>query len=79
MTQLADRVQQVKNLKARNSRSSKYLKKEIVSYVEIYKIDQISYAYCIEESEVNVAELKSGSYYVCKLLKPFKQEESHRA
>lgn len=36
------------------------------------EIDQLYDIYCeyVEESEVNLAELKSGPPYVCKVLKP---------
>lgn len=42
MAQLADKVRQVKWLKAEKARSSKYHKKEKVAYVEIDKKDNLS-------------------------------------
>lgn len=70
MAQLADRVWQVKHLKAEKSRSSKYYKKEKVTYIKIDKIYQIYDTDCVEEGEVNLNELKLRSPYICKLLKP---------
>lgn len=62
MAQLADRVFQVKRLKAEKARSSKYNKKEKVAYVETN---------CYME-----AEQKPRPPYVCKLLKP-SNEKNH--
>lgn len=72
MAQLEDRVWQVEHLKAEKARSSKYHKKENVSYVETYEIDSLSDTNndYFEENKVNVVELKSGAPYVGKLLKP---------
>ena len=72
MAQLVDRVRQVRHLKAKKAKLSKYHKKEKVSNS---KIDEIEKLYdidsdLIEEKEVNVAELKTESPYVFKLLKP---------
>lgn len=57
-------------MKAEKARSSKYLKKEKVAYFEIDEFEQIYDIDCVEESEVNLTELKPGPPYVCKLLKP---------
>ncbi|XP_045810023.1 uncharacterized protein LOC123904395 [Trifolium pratense] len=72
MTQLADRVRQVERLKAKKARSSKFHKKEKIAYVETIDDDD---EYCVnyedvDDNEVNVAELKPGPPYTCKLLKP---------
>ncbi|WJX93585.1 hypothetical protein P8452_75092 [Trifolium repens] len=61
MTQLADRV-----------RNSKFHKKEKVAYIETYESenefdDGQDY---MENNEVNIAELKPGPPYTCKMLKP---------
>ncbi|WJX34134.1 hypothetical protein P8452_22273 [Trifolium repens] len=72
MAQLADRVRQVERLKAEKDRNSKYHKKEKVAYVETHDSDQeydISYE-DIEQGEIDLAELKTGPPYTCKLLKP---------
>ncbi|XP_045797576.1 uncharacterized protein LOC123891716 [Trifolium pratense] len=72
MAQLADRVRQVEHLKAEKARSSKFQKREKIAYVETIDDDDeyvINYE-DIEDNEINVAELKPGPPYVCKLLKP---------
>jgi len=72
MAQLADRVRQVERLKAEKERASKYGKKEKVAYVDTNDSDQdfdIDWNH-VEESEVNIAELKPGPPFVCKFLKP---------
>ncbi|WJX39866.1 hypothetical protein P8452_27373 [Trifolium repens] len=72
MAQLADRVRQVERLKAEKARNSKYHKKEKVAYVETQDSDQeyeISYE-DVEQGEIDLAELKPGPPYTCKLLKP---------
>ncbi|WJX34091.1 hypothetical protein P8452_22239 [Trifolium repens] len=72
MAQLADRVRQVERLRAEKARNSKYHKKEKVAYVETHDSDQeydISYE-DVEQGEVDLAELKPGPPYTCKLLKP---------
>ncbi|WJX88906.1 hypothetical protein P8452_70946 [Trifolium repens] len=72
MAQLADRVRRVERLKAEKARNSKYHKKEKVAYVETHDSDQeydISYE-DVEQGEIDLAELKPGPPYICKLLKP---------
>ncbi|XP_040864998.1 uncharacterized protein [Glycine max] len=72
MAQLADRVRQLERLKAEKARNSKFHKKEKVAYVETNDSDQefdIIYE-DIEDNEVDLAELKPGPPYVCKLLRP---------
>ncbi|XP_058775659.1 uncharacterized protein LOC131649932 [Vicia villosa] len=73
MAQLADRVRQVERLKAEKARVSKYHKKEKISYVTTNEFDSDSDSE-YEEGEVNVAELKPGPPYICKLLKPSKDK-----
>ncbi|CAJ2668523.1 unnamed protein product [Trifolium pratense] len=73
MAQLADRVRQVERLKAEKARSSKFQKREKIAYVETLDDDDEEYVINygdIEDNEINVAELKPGPPYVCKLLKP---------
>ncbi|KAK2422828.1 hypothetical protein QL285_033329 [Trifolium repens] len=72
MAQLADRVRQVERLRAEKARNSKYHKNEKVAYVETHDSDQeydISYEN-VEQGEIDLAELKPGPPYTCKLLKP---------
>ncbi|XP_058724676.1 uncharacterized protein LOC131596119, partial [Vicia villosa] len=73
MAQLADRVRQVERLKAEKARVSKYHKKEKIAYVTTNEFDSDSDSE-YEEGEVNVAELKLGPPYICKLLKPSKDK-----
>jgi len=71
MTQLTDRVRQVERLKTEKARTHKY-KRENVAYIETNESDQefdIAFE-DVEHSEVNVAELKHGSPYTCKMLRP---------
>lgn len=69
MAQLADIVRQIERLKVEKTKTGRYHKKEKVSYVAV---DEYSYddEELVNESEVNVAELKPGPPYTCKLLKP---------
>ncbi|MCI28023.1 hypothetical protein A2U01_0049223, partial [Trifolium medium] len=62
MAQLADKVRQVKRLKAEKARSSKFHKKDKVAYVETYESDgEFDDDFdCVENNEVNIAELKPG-------------------
>src|SRR3954468_24381216 len=73
MAQLADRVSQVERLKAEKARVSKYHKKEKIAYVTTNEFGSNSDNE-YEEGEVNVAELKPGPPYICKLLKPSKDK-----
>ncbi|XP_058778195.1 uncharacterized protein LOC131652365, partial [Vicia villosa] len=73
MAQLANRVRQVERLKAEKARVSKYHKKEKIAYVTTNEFDSDSDSE-YEEGEVNVAELKPGPPYICKLLKPSKDK-----
>lgn len=69
MVQLADRVRRIERLKAEKSKTGRYHKKENLSYIATegrsYDEEDI-----ISISEVNVAELKLGPPYACKVLKP---------
>ena len=70
MTQLDDRVRQVKRLKVEKAITNKYHKREKIAYVEVdgYPLDIGDE--CVKESEVNMDELKPRPPYVFKLLKP---------
>ncbi|XP_058775744.1 uncharacterized protein LOC131650018 [Vicia villosa] len=69
MAQLADRVRRVECLRAEKTIINKYHRKEKVAYVATDEFDSdVESVY--EESKANVAELKSGPPYICKLLKP---------
>jgi hypothetical protein len=72
MSQLADRVRQVERLKAEKARTSKFQKKEKIAYIETYDSDNdydIDYG-DVQGNEIDVAELKPGPPYTCKLLRP---------
>lgn len=71
MTQLADRVRHVKCLKAEKARVNKG-QKERVAYVYMEDNDLMSNIEFdhVEESEIDVVELKPSPPYVCKLLTP---------
>lgn len=69
MVQLADRIHQVKYLKAQKARSSKYTKKEKVAYVKIHTYLSNLIDEYVEEREVHVAEQKQRPPYVYKLWK----------
>ncbi|CAJ2657404.1 unnamed protein product [Trifolium pratense] len=74
MSQLADRVRQIERLKAEKARNSKFQKKKEIGFVDSYdnEIDyEISDEYLeFDDSDINVAELKPGPPYTCKLLRP---------
>jgi hypothetical protein len=68
---LADRVQQVERLRANKARNHKY-RREKVAYIDTNESDQefdIAYE-DVKDGEVNVAELKHGPPYTCKMLRP---------
>lgn len=75
MEQLADRVYQVEHLKVEKARVNKYHKKQKVAYIDAYDYVSDVGDDCSEEGEVNMAELKPGLPYVCKLLKPSNGEK----
>jgi len=72
MAQLADRVRQVERLKAEKARTNRFPKREKVAYIEAGnnnpEFDWGSDT--VEDSEINLAELKDGPPYTCKLLRP---------
>ena len=72
MAQLVDRVQHVERLRAEKARTQKYHKREKVAYVESNESDQefdIAFG-DVERGKVNITELKLGSTYTCKSLRP---------
>jgi len=72
MAQLADRVRQVERLKAEKARTTRHIKKEKIGYINTYDSDpEFDWGSdVVEENEINLAELKDGPPYVCKLLRP---------
>ena len=72
MAQLADRVRQVERLKAEKAKATKTHKRERIAYVEMDDEDPETFdeIITVEESEVDLAELKQGPPYSCKLLVP---------
>lgn len=80
MAQLTDKVRQIERLKVEKAKVSKD-KKERVTYVDMEDQDmvtEVEYRH-VEESKVDVAELKPGPPYVCKLLTPANGKKSCRA
>jgi len=72
MAQLVDRVQHVERLRAEKARTQKYHKREKVAYVESNESDQefdIAFG-DVERGKVNITELKLGSTYTRKSLRP---------
>lgn len=69
MAQLDDIVQHIKLLKAEKTKTGWYQKKEKVSYIAVEGCSSDDEE-LIDESEVNMAELKPGPPYACKVLKP---------
>lgn len=72
MAQLADRVRQVEMLKAEKARKNRFPKREKVAYVDTGDSDPKFYwgSDTVEDNEINLAELKDGPPYACKLLRP---------
>ncbi|XP_050895649.1 uncharacterized protein LOC127102312 [Lathyrus oleraceus] len=72
MSQLVNRVRQVKHLKAEKARANKNNRRERVAYAELDGDDQESYRdpLDLEEREIDIAELKQGLPYSCKVLAP---------
>lgn len=56
-------------MKSEKAKTNKYHKKEKVAYGEADDYPSDIGDECVEESEVNMAKLKPGPPYVCKLLK----------
>lgn len=69
MAQFADRVRHIECLKAEKTKTGRYHKKEKVSYIAVEGCSSDGEG-LIDESEVNVAELKPRPPYTCKVLKP---------
>lgn len=69
MAQLADRVRQLERLKEEKSRANKNKR---VAYVDFSNDDEGSYngPLDIDENEIDLAELKQGPPYTCKVLAP---------
>ncbi|KAK2450068.1 hypothetical protein QL285_009207 [Trifolium repens] len=72
MSQLADRVRKLEKLKDEKARNNRFQKKKEVHLVEANDSDcedNVEYV-DYDESEINVAELKPGPPYTCKMLRP---------
>ena len=69
MAQLADRVRRIERMKAEKSKTGGYHKKEKVFYIAV-EWGSSNDEDIIDRSEVNMAELKPGPPYACKVLKP---------
>lgn len=78
MAQLVDRVRQVECLKAKKARASKNNMRERVAYVELDEDDQDTYSdpLSFDESEIDLAELKQGPPYSCRVLAPSNRKNS---
>jgi len=72
MAQFPDRVRQVERLKAEKARTNRFPKREKVAYVEAGDSDlEFDWgSHTVEDNEINLAELKDGPPYTCKLLRP---------
>ncbi|XP_050909728.1 uncharacterized protein LOC127123561 [Lathyrus oleraceus] len=70
MAQLADRVRRIERLKAEKCKVGRYhKKKEKVSYIAV-EGGSSDDEDIVDRSEVNMAELKPGPPYTCKVFKP---------
>ncbi|XP_050874982.1 uncharacterized protein LOC127078583 [Lathyrus oleraceus] len=69
MTELTDSVRRIERLKAEKSKIGRYHKKEKVSYIAVEGCSSDDEE-LTDRSEVNMAELKLGPPYTCKVLKP---------
>jgi len=78
MAQLADRVHHVERLKAKKARTNRFVKKEKIAYVDTYNNDpEFDWGSdAVEDNEMNLAELKDGPSYACKLLRPSNGKKS---
>ena len=72
MSQLDDKVRYVKRQKTEKARVSKDYRKGKVAYVDTKDYCIESENEYLEEGEVNVAKLKVGPPYACKLIRPSK-------
>jgi len=72
MAQLENRVPQVKRLKAEKARTNRFPKRDKVAYVDARDSnpDFDWGSDTVEDNEINLAELKDGPPYTCKLLRP---------
>ena len=73
MAQLADRVRQVERLKAEKTRThNKFPKKEKIAYIETGDSEpEFDWGLdIVEDNDINLAELKDGPPYACKMLRP---------
>ena len=72
MAQLDDRVRQVECLKAEKAKVAKTHRRERVAYIEMddNNPETSSDPIDVEEGEIDLAELKQGPPYSCKLLVP---------
>jgi hypothetical protein len=72
MAQLADKVRQVERLKAEKARTNRFPKKEKVAYLDAGDSDpEFDWGSdAVVDNEINLAELKDGPPYTCKLLRP---------
>jgi len=71
MAHIADRVRQVERQKVEKARTTRHIKKEKISYIDTYDSDpKFDWGSdIVEDNEINLAELKDGPPYVCKLLR----------
>ena len=72
MEQLADRVRQVERLKTEKARAKQSHRKERVAYIEACSDErEVEEDFSeVEEHEIDLAELKQGPPYPCKMLTP---------
>ncbi|KEH17474.1 hypothetical protein MTR_0013s0330 [Medicago truncatula] len=72
MAQLAVRVRQVERLKAEKARTNRFPRKEKVAYIDTGDNDpEFDWGFdTLKDNEINLAELKDGPPYTCKLLRP---------
>ncbi|XP_050891463.1 uncharacterized protein LOC127096981 [Lathyrus oleraceus] len=72
MSQLADRVRQVEQLKAEKARANKNNRKDRIAYVELGNDKPETFGEQVDfnEGEIDLAELKQGPLYSCKFLTP---------
>jgi hypothetical protein len=80
VAQLADKVHQVERLKVKKVRTIRFTTKEKVAYVDTNDSDQVFdiESDIVEESETNLAELKPGPPYACKVLRPSNGKNSEK-
>ncbi|XP_050876029.1 uncharacterized protein LOC127079691 [Lathyrus oleraceus] len=72
IAQLVDRVRQVEHLKAEKARANKNNRKDRITYVELGDDEPETYGDQVDfdKSEIDLAELKQGPPYSCKVLAP---------